>query len=59
MDPTKVAVRLKPDEKRRLIRWANAQIDANPALEGRLFRIDGTPKMSTIVREAALQGMGS
>lgn len=54
MDPSRVAVRLAPEDRAALIDWAYDRVKELPALKGKLFRIDGSPRMSTILRHAAL-----
>lgn len=52
---SKVAVRLSFDEKAELVDWAYSQIALTPALKAHLLHIDGRPKISAIIRYAALR----
>ena len=50
----KVATRLTDEHVRDLVGWARREVVRHPALQGHLFRPDGRPKISSIVRRAAL-----
>lgn len=52
---SKVAVRLHATERDELVDWAYSQIALTPALKAHLLHIDGRPKISAIIRYAALR----
>lgn len=51
----KVSVRMSGEDRHLLIKWAGQQAGFHPPLRGRLFHINGSPKISAIIRYAALQ----
>lgn len=51
----KVSVRMTGEDRHLLHKWAGQQAALHPPLRGRLFHINGAPKISAIIRYAALE----
>lgn len=54
-EQNKVSVRMEGVDRHLLIAWARQQANEHPPLRGRLFHINGNPKISAIIRYAALE----
>lgn len=57
--PEKIHVRLGKSERDLLVQWATDMTAAHPPLKGVFFRMNGEPKVSTILRHAAMREVGT
>lgn len=55
MGDTRISIRLSNADRERLEEWAARAVEAHPAARGKLFRINGEPKISAIIKDAALR----